>query len=329
MSGTSPTAGADHVARPRALRVARWYAGFISRNRWWVILAVLAVTGIALIPVPDLLDHIVTNRAAIQNQDEPVRQRFDEIVRRFGTTFLATVVIEGRDRDAMHGVVDRLAATLTQAPPAGATPSDPCTDTRFSQRQVRSVFYKVDLSEFERRGIYYLSTGDLRKLGDALDAADAPATSAAVPPLTGLQAALDGIGDGLEKGTAQGTDDAKNAEMVRQLGAALDRILRWMDAPYPDERIADSAAPKLTQEDRRGADGAGYLSEGTDPIRMLMFVRPSSDSEDEDVCRCFTGLVRTAVGEAVRAGTAGGTASGGGAGIRDWSPACPRSSPTT
>ncbi|MDI7269034.1 MAG: MMPL family transporter, partial [Myxococcota bacterium] len=302
MNGTGTAAEDRGTRRPRALHAARRYSHFVSRNRWWVALGVVAVTAVALLPVPDLLGHITTNRGALQNRDEPARLRFDEVVRRFGTTFLNTAIIEGRDREAMRRAVDRIAATLTAPPPEGETPRDPCTDTRFAARQVRDVLYKVDLDEFERRGIYYLSAEDIEKLGEAFAAADTAPGRSAAPPLTGLQAMLDGVADGIETGTATpDSDDAGNAAAIDRLADAVERLRRWLDAPYPDERLGESAAPRLTEEDRRGVDEKGYVSEGTDPVLMFLFVRPVSDSEDEDVFRCFTRIVREAVREGVAA----------------------------
>jgi|GEM_PF-3385652 len=274
-------------------RLGRRLAGFLFRRRWGVIAGVVVATGLASLRVPDLVTHIRVNRAALQDPEVPVRKRFDEVVSRFGTPFLATVILEGEDREALRAVADAVAAKLRADPPADARPGDDvCSDPRFAKRQVRDVFYRVDLDQFERKGIYYLGLDDLRKIGDGLEAVNRAGRSA-LPPLTGLQDALDGIVDGFSRGpAAAGADEAKDAESVAQLTDALGRLERWLEAPYPQERLGESAAPKLTAEDRRGVDELGYLSQGEHPIRMLLFVRPVADSEDEAVARCFTRSVR-------------------------------------
>ncbi|MBN1771337.1 MAG: MMPL family transporter [Deltaproteobacteria bacterium] len=288
----------------RRERVGYWLASFLHRRRWWVLAAALAVTALAALRVPDLLTHIRVNRAALQDPEVPERKRFDEVVGKFGTPFLATVVLEGEDREALRATADAIAAKLRAEPPAEPKPGeDVCADPRFARLQVRGVFHKVDLAQFEEKGIYYLGLDSLRQIGDGLAAADRAGQSA-LPPLTSLQDALDGIIDGFSKGAmAAGQDPAKDAASVTQLTDALGRLQRWLDQPYPQERLGESAAPQLTEEDRRGVDELGYLSQGEHPIRMLLFVQPISDSEDESVSRCFVTAVRTvAHGEAERVG---------------------------
>jgi hypothetical protein len=291
-------------ARPerRGERVGRWLAGFLHRRRWWVIAGALLATALAALRVPDLVTHIRVNRGALQDPEVPARKRFDEVVGKFGTPFLATVVLEGEDRAALRATADAIAAKLKAAPPADLRPGDDvCGDPRFAKRQVRDVFHKVDLKQFEQKGIYYLGLPDLQKIGEGLAAVDRAGQSA-LPPLTSLQDALDGIVDGFSQGqAAAGTDEVKDAESVTQLTGALGRLERWLDQPYPEERLGESAAPQLTEEDRRGVDDLGYLSQGEHPIRMLLFVRPVSDSEDESDNRCFITAVRTvAHGESAR-----------------------------
>lgn len=294
--------GAGARSERRAERLGRWLAGFLYRRRWWVLAAALLATALAALRVPDLVTHIRVNRGALQDPEVPARKRFDEVVGKFGTPFLATVVLEGDDRAALHATVDAIAAKLKADPPPDVRPGDDvCADPRFAKLQVRDVFHRVDLKQFEQKGIYYLGLPDLQQIGEGLAAVDRAGQSA-LPPLTSLQDALDGIVDGFSKGqAAAGTDEAKDAESVAQLSGALGRLERWFDEPYPQERLGESAAPQLTAEDRRGVDEQGYLSQGEQPIRMLLFVRPISDSEDESVNRCFVTAVRTvAHGEAAR-----------------------------
>jgi predicted RND superfamily exporter protein len=289
-------------------RVGRRLAGFLYAHRWGVVVGALLLTGLAAVRVPDLLSNIRVNRGALQDPQNPVRKRFDQVVGQFGTPFLATVVLEGTDRTALHKTADGIARVLS-TPPAERKPGDdPCNDPRLASRQVRGVFYTVDLKQFEKKGIYYLSVDQLKKLGEGLDSADREGSSV-MPPLTSLQVALNGIADGITTGQqAAGGDDAKDAESVSQLVDALGRLDRWLDKPYPEERLSESAAPKLSADDRRGVDDAGYFSQGENPIRMFVFVRPVSDSEDEKDNRCFTNAVRAvAHGEAARVARESGT----------------------
>jgi predicted RND superfamily exporter protein len=277
-------------------RLGMGLARFLHRYRWWVVLVALALTTLAALRVPALVANIRVNRGALQDPANPERKLFDQVVGRFGTPFLATIVLEGTDRTVLQRAADEVARQLSVPVPPGVQPgSDPCSDPRFVGRQVKDVFYKVDLGQFERKGIYYLSAEDIRKLGEGLAAADrgTEAGAAGMPPLTSLQAALDGIVDGITKGqAAAGGDAAKDAQSVNALADALGRLDRWLDKPYPEERLGESAAPKLGPDDRRGVDDQGYLSQGENPLRLFLFVRPVSDSEDESENRCFTHAVR-------------------------------------
>ncbi|MBI5499274.1 MAG: MMPL family transporter [Deltaproteobacteria bacterium] len=302
-------AGKSAPPEPGRERTSSWgeraglaLARFLHAHRWWVVLGAVVLSGLAALRVPGLIANIRVNRGALQDPENPVRKRFDRVVSQFGTPFLNIVVLEGEDRAGLRRAADAIAAGLSVPLPAGVAPADgSCTDPRFVGRSVRDVFHKVDLGQFERKGIYYLSVEDLRKLGEGLAAADRGADRA-MPPLTGLQDALDGIVAGFAKGTASAAGDAaKDAESVQGLADALGRVDRWLDKPYPGERLGESAAPQMTADDRRGVDELGYLSQGEDPIRMFLFVRPVTDSEDEKDNRCFTDAVRTiAHGEARR-----------------------------
>jgi predicted exporter len=272
-------------------------AARLIRFRWPVIAVAIVLTAVAALGIPELFANIRVNRGALQNPDEPVRVRYEEVVHAFGTPLLGTIVLEGRDAETMRRTADEIAAALTPAP-SGSVPTteSECRDPARSGDLVKDVFYKVDIRAFEERGIYYLSAEDLAGFADAIESAD-PATGARgwMPPFEGLQAMIDAIAERFEtEGTTGGEgEDAKQAQGLDALGEGLDRLARWLDAPYPEERLGESAAPKLSEEDRRGIDEKGYLAQGTDPIRMVLLVRPLSDSEDEKDNRCFVRMMRS------------------------------------
>ena len=229
-------------------------ARFLHGHRWWVVVGALAFTAFAAWRVPDLIANIRVNRGALQDPENPVRKRFDHVVSQFGTPFLNIVVLEGDDRASLRQTADAVAAALSAPLPAGVAPTgdDPCADPRFVGRSVRDVFHRVDLGQFERKGIYYLSAEELRALGEGLAGADREG-GAGLPPLTGLQDALDGIVEGFAKGSAGAGEDAASG------------------------RVEDQAREGRTGEGRRRDGRLGPFAGGGDRAALARAVESGAD----------------------------------------------------
>lgn len=257
--------------------MARWP---LRRPGTVVMLSTIAVAA-ATVFVPRL--HVSTDRNLLAGKDNRSFVHRERVNRLFGTSLAAVVVLEGPDAAPLEKRAGELA-------------------TRLEARKewVDRVFYKVDMSFFEKHGLLYLPEGEIRKILDALDRErDTLTLFRDAGSLTGL---LDEVGEALAASPPGEDTSQGREEEVKTLGALFDDMARWfydeketrLTFLDPDRDYRPPGIPSPLKGE--------YLAErdGRSPFVRILFVQPRSNSQSMEAVEPLTMLLRTEAAAAVR-----------------------------
>ncbi|MDD5309896.1 MAG: MMPL family transporter [Deltaproteobacteria bacterium] len=261
-----------------------WLMRIVARlplNHPKAILAAAALlTAVSAVFVPRLV--ISTDRNLLAGKNDPTVRRRDEVNEIFGTALVAAVVIAGKDDPAeVQKAADELAQAL-----AG------------HDKVVKEVFYKADISFFERHALMFVPPEQLERLTTALARGDVGlpvlASAADLPSLISQWA------DRAETATLPQDADPKDvATTLDFFGKVVDEVAAWLKGSS-DEGINLMAklwtdGPSMTGT----ADSGGYLmdKDGKAPRLAVLFVQPANPSQAMEVVTPFTDLIRAKAAE--------------------------------
>ena len=241
---------------------------------------VFAVVGIlsagSLIAVPYL--KVRTTRQGMAQENLIAQVRFNKYMDNFGTPTQLVVLLEGQ-QDQVKAAADAAAAALSR-----------------DKQWVRNVFYRVDISFFEKSGLYYLKTEHLQKAHSFLQ--DHRPWLANVLSSKSLAEALDRIS------TFPGASSIPPAELEGAFQFLDALLVQWADFLVNSDQkkfelLAKDFADNLAAEAGGQMTDGGYIL-GRDGKSALLFVQQSKDIDDTSFTVPFMAYCRTSVATALK-----------------------------
>ena len=225
--------------------------------------------------------EISTSRTALVSEANPHWQRYMAFAREFGIPEDLVVVVDGDDPDAVHRFMDAAAASLRDAP----------TDA------IQSVFYRIDLNKFEKRGLVYVEDEDLARLQKIVGLE--PTRRLLAQRSTGERVAALGalLGEapnvvGADAGPRQ--TELMAMTLARLIDAMHSYALSGHEGPLQLlDRNAAMRAAMVGRGARGGIDGEGYFTV-RDGKTGVIFVRPRYTRDEMQVVLPFVASVRRA-----------------------------------
>ena len=249
------------------------------------LLVVATLVSLPLLAVAAGLD-ISTSRTALVSDSNPHWQRYMAFAREFGIPEDLVVVVDGPDADSVHRFMDAAAAAIVAEPGVA-----------------QSVFHKIDLSVFERRGLLYIEDEDLDRLAKLTGLpstrrilSDEPAGNRLVALANLLRRAPD---------VAGADASPRQSELMAM---TLDRLLEALHGFALNGRqgslaLLDRSSAMSAAIGGRGAKGGidadGYFTIA-DGKTGVIFVRPRYTRDEMKVVLPFVAQVRTACEQAAR-----------------------------
>ena len=241
------------------------------------LLAVAVALTLPLLALAATLE-ISTSRTALVSDANPHWKRYMAFAEEFGIPEDLVVVVDAEDPEAVRKFMDAVAASVR------ATPG-----------LAQSVFHRIDLSDFERRGLLYVDDADLARL-DKLTSLDGTrrllGEASTADKLAGLAQMLARAPDlvGPEAGPRQ--TELMAMSLGRLIGALHDFALEGRQGKLS---LLDRSAAMSAAMDGRGARG-GVDAEGYFTIRGgktgVIFVRPEYTRDEMQVVLPFVAGVR-------------------------------------
>jgi len=222
--------------------------------------------------------EIRTTRQGMTQKNLPEQIRFNRYMDNFGTTTQLVVLLEGQP-DQVKAAADDAAAALSR-----------------DKQWVRNVFYRVDISTFEKSGLYYLKTEDLEKACAFLQ--DHRAWLSGLLSSRSLAVALDRMS------TFPGAATSPSG-VPGGVFPFLDALLgQWADfLEKPDQKkfelIPKDLAGKLAAEAGGQMTDGGYIL-GRDGKSALLFVQQSKNIDETSFTLPFMAYCRMAIADALK-----------------------------
>ncbi len=236
----------------------------------------LLLTALAVAVLPRL--YVSTDRNLLAGEDNESFRRREEVNELFGTSLVAVVVVKGReDQKEVMGVADEIASALSK-----------------HKKVIREVFFKADLSFFERHALLFLPVEKVEKLPEIVSQSS-DATQVIIDA-DGLPALVDGLAELIEEAPAPEQENTQDTKAVLGfLGDAFDEVNRWFSDPTAKTlNLADklwSAGPSMTSTP--GDDGYLTARDGRNPPLAVLFVQPEDSSQAMEVVEPLTDLIRS------------------------------------
>ena len=251
-------------------------AALTINHKALVFTVVGILTASSLIAVPYL--KVRTTRQGMAQENLTAQVRFNKYMDNFGTPTQLVLLLEGQ-QEQVKAAADAAAAALSR-----------------DKRWVRNVFYRVDISFFEKSGLYYLKTEYLEKARSFLQ--DHRAWLATVLSSKSLAEALDRMS------TFPGASTIPSGELEGAFQYLDALLVQWADfLENPDQKKFE-LLPKVFA-DRLAADVGGQMTDGgyilgRDGKSALLFVQQSKDIDDTSFTVPFMAYCRTSVAEALK-----------------------------
>jgi len=230
----------------------------IARRPVRILLLVAILTGVALSGAVNL--PIQTSRKALFPQDEPVLQRLDSFLERFGAGSDLMVVVE----DAPRATLERFATEFA---------------TRIKERpDVRDASERLDTEFFYRHAFVMLPPASLEQIRAILD--EFQGKTLVDRPVT-TDEALENVSAWLDDPPPLGDTDVniKTArEMLKVLDFLLEEWIRWLDSE--DEPTAIDW-PRVANHPEADAflEGNGYFASRDGRFLIVLVSRADSSEE--------------------------------------------------
>lgn len=247
-------------------------ASAIARRPRWCLAAALVVTAAAAWGTSRLPIH--TSRNALFPKEEPVLERLDAFLEKFGSASDLLVVLDGASREVLEEFATTLATRLRGRP------------------EVRDASERIDTDFFFARSYLMVPAATLGQLSGLLDRV----LAGPVPSLTGavtLDAAVEAVDGWLQDPPALSEGDV-GLGVAREVLNVLDTVLdEWLRFVRAAEEPADLAWDRLSRhpEARRFLSGRGYFSTH-DGRALVVFVRRKDPSSEFEVLAPFIRGVR-------------------------------------
>jgi hopanoid biosynthesis associated RND transporter like protein HpnN len=251
----------------------RRFARFpVSHPRAVIVACALITVGWAVF-IPRL--HVSTDRNLLSGTDNPIFERREEVNQMFGTALVAVVVVSGDRLDRVRAGADALAEALHR------------------HDQVRDVFYRADVSFFERHALMF---GTETMLEEVVKKIDGQASRFdAIARAEDLAALIDLGTEELEDyEVPEEVDPGEVEQGFDFLEEVLTDIERWFKDDAVDELAFVNRMWKQGPSMIGDAASQGYLTDndGEQPRLAVLFVQPASDSQSMEVVAPLTDLVR-------------------------------------
>jgi len=252
----------------------------VSRHPGAILIISALMCVLSLLVIPQL--YITTNRDALIDPDDVEYGKYKELKKEFGSTFVATVILLGKDEEDLKKAAERIADRLSM-----------------ENDLVRDVFHRVDIDSFEKSILLYLDADQIERFGQILSRV--PSDPEEIVKNSGIEnlplviagAIEDGkMPDNLTPEQAARGIDAITMVMEESARSLKSATYNWLDAA--SKMISSRMSPAV-----KGVTPDGYLmdKDGREPRLLLLFVRPRHDSQDAAYVVPLTRLVRTVAGE--------------------------------
>jgi predicted RND superfamily exporter protein len=250
-------------------RIARFPIRFSKA----VIVASVVITAVWALFIPRL--HVSTDRNLLSGTDNPVFQRREQINEMFGTSLVAVVVLSGETLEQVRTGANELAERL------------------LAHEEVHDVFYRADMSFFERHGLMFATEKGLEELVSRVSGE--AERFHALGQAEDLAALIDlGVEEFEDYEVPQNVDPAEVESGLDFITEVLADLERWFGDPAIDElgfvdRMWEQG-PSMIGDPR----SRGYLTDndGESPRLAVLFVQPASDSQAMEVVAPLTDLIR-------------------------------------
>ena len=241
-----------------------------------VVVVSLILTGLAIAVLPRL--YVSTDRNLLAGENNESYRRREEVNALFGTSLVAVVVVKGRmDQKEVMRAADEISDALSKHPAV-----------------IRDVFYKADLSFFERHALLFLPVEKVEKLPEIIS--QSSAATQIIVDADGLPQLVTGLAELME--TAPAPEQGQSQDTEAAFGFFEDAFLeveRWFSDPKArDLNFADmvwSAGPSMTSSP--GNDGYLTARDNQNPPLAVLFVQPTNNSQAMEVVEPLTDLIRS------------------------------------
>ncbi|MBN2527071.1 MAG: MMPL family transporter [Deltaproteobacteria bacterium] len=246
-----------------------------SQGILWMSLFV--TIGLALF-IPRL--HVSTDRNLLAGKDSPAFLRREEVSRLFGTSMVSVAVVEAKTQVDANRVARVLAKRL-----------------RKHSAHIRDVFYKADLSVFEKNALLFAPVETVEKVVALLNssAIDLSVIKDAKSPAQLIDVGV----SQLENMTALPEQSADASQKgLAAMESVLLGIADWFRAKdpaptlLPVSKLRREFTKRLSLPEMNDADGFFTASDNRAPYLAIVFIQPASNSQAMEVVAPLTDLIR-------------------------------------